>query len=59
MKLIKYDSSLTDLTEKCRKMLEVWLEKDDSATWKKLCDALKAIGKLVLAGKIRETIVST
>lgn len=58
LKLIRNDPSLTDLTEKCRKMLEVWLENDDSATWKKLCDALKATDQLVLAAKIRETIVS-
>ena len=59
LKLIRDDPNLTDLTKKCQKMLEVWLENDDSATWKKLCDALKAIRQFVLAGKIRETIVST
>ena len=43
LKLIKNDPSLSDL-KKCRKMLEMWLEKDTSATWKKLCDALEQEG---------------
>ena len=50
--LIRNDSSLPDLKEKCRKMLEVWLENDTTATWKKLCDALRETGKSVLAEKI-------
>jgi len=40
IKLIRNDPSLPGLEEKCLKMLEVWLENDISATWKKLCDAL-------------------
>ena len=43
LKLIKNDPSLPDRKEKCRKMLEVWLENDTSATWKKLCDHCDAL----------------
>ena len=39
--VIKSDSSLPNLTDKCQKMFEVWLETDTCATWKKLCDALE------------------
>lgn len=52
LKLIKNDPSLFDLKEKCRKMLEVWLENDTSATWKKLCDALQAVELGVLAEQV-------
>ena len=53
LKLIRNDPSLPDLKEKCRRMLEVWLENDTSATWKKLCDALLEIGQNVLADQIK------
>ena len=53
LKLIKNDPSLPDLKEKCHKMLEVWLENDTSATWKKLCDALEEEGLSVLAEQIK------
>ena len=53
LKLIKNDPSLSDLKEKCRKMLEVWLENDASATWKKLCDALEEEGLSVLAEQMK------
>ena len=53
LKLIKFDPFSFDLKEKCRKMLEVWLEKDTSATWKKLCDALKEVELNVLAEQIK------
>ena len=53
LKLIKNDPGLPDLKEKCRKMLEVWLENDTSATWMKLCDALCEIGQNVLAEQIK------
>ena len=53
LKLIKNDPSLSDLKEKCRKMLEVWLENDTSATWKKLCDALEEVELNVLAEQIK------
>ena len=55
LKLIKNDPSLPDLREKCRKMLEVWLENDTSATWKKLCDALQEIELCVLAEQIKNS----
>ena len=53
LKVIKSDPSLPDLEEKCRKMLEVWLQTDTSATWKKLCDALQAVNMNVLAERIK------
>jgi len=52
IKLIRNDPSLPGLEEKCLKMLEVWLENDTSATWKKLCDALEETGQSVLAERI-------
>ena len=53
LKVIQSDPSLPDLEEKCRKMLEVWLQTDTSATWKKLCDALQAVNMNVLAERIK------
>ena len=41
LKVIKSDPSLVDLKEKCLKMLEVWLARDTSAPWTKLCDTLE------------------
>ena len=55
LKLIRNDPSLSDLREKCRKTLEVWLENDNSATWKKLCDALQEVELTVLAEQIKNT----
>ena len=57
LKVIKNDPSLADLQEKCCRMLEVWLETDTSASWKKLCDALEepGVGLSVLAGQIKKT----
>ena len=52
MKLIRSEPSLPDLQEKCRRMLEVWLESDTCATWKKLCEALQEVGQDVLAERI-------
>ena len=54
--IIQSDSSLPDLEEKCRKMLEVWLENDTSATWKKLCKALQEVGMSVLAERIKKQL---
>ena len=56
LKLIRNDPSLPDLKEKCRKMLEVWLENDTSATWMKLCDALCEIGQNALAENIKSKL---
>ena len=47
------DHNFQGLKEKCRNMLEVWLESDTSATWKKLCDALQEVKKCVLAEKLK------
>ena len=57
LKLIKNDISLSDLEERCRKMLEVWLENDTSATWKKLRDALQEVELNNLAEQIKDSIV--
>ena len=58
LNLIKDDHiSFPGLEEKCCRMLEVWLEKDTSATWKKLCDALKELELNFLAGIIKDAIV--
>ena len=56
LKLIRKDPILSDLKEKCRKMLEVWLENDTSATWKKLCDALQEVRMSVLAEQIKNSL---
>ena len=58
LKGIKCDSSLLNLTDKCQKMFEVWLESDICATWKKLCDALEEKQHQVLAEKIRKEMLS-
>lgn len=57
LKDIKNNS--TDNREKCREMLQKWLDNDTHATWKKLCDALKEANQSVLAKKIKEAIIST
>ena len=59
LNLIKEDHiSFPGLEEKCRRMLEVWLNKNDtSATWKKLCDALEEQGLNFLARQLKDSIV--
>ena len=52
LKIIKNDSSLPDIKEKCLKMLELWLEVDPSATWKKLYDALQETGLSVVVEQL-------
>ena len=60
LKTIKRDSKLPDPTQKCYRMLEVWLKKKGtSATWKRLCDALDENDEHELAKNIRETIASS
>ena len=55
LKVIKTDdTSFPSLEHKCKKMMEVWLETDIHATWKKLCDALDKIEHQALAENIRE-----
>ena len=58
LKVIRSDPSLVNLQQKCHKMLEVWLETDTSASWKKLCDALQdpEVGLCALAGQIKKTM---
>ena len=56
LKVIKANPS--DIQEKCRNMLDVWLTGDTSATWRKLCDALEERDQCVLAKNIREKILS-
>lgn len=55
--IIESEPSLSDLTKKCRRMLDVWLQSDTTATWKKLCDALEEKGIAALAHQIRNTIL--
>ena len=56
LEVIKANSS--DIQEKCCKMLGVWLARDTSATWRKLCDALEKRNQCVLAKNIRDKILS-
>ena len=56
LKVIQNDPSLPDLEGKCHKMLEVWLESNTSATWKKLCGALQEVGLSVLAERIKNQL---
>ena len=53
LKNIKTDSNFSGNEEKCREMLGVWLAKDTSATWEKLCKALESVDQNVLARDIR------
>ena len=53
---IHNDSRFPSHEEKCRQMLAVWLKKDTSATWEKLCKALEINKHDVLARDIRKTI---
>ena len=53
LKNIKTDSNFSGNEEKCREMLGVWLAKDISATWEKLCKALESVDQNVLARDIR------
>ena len=57
LNLIRYEPNLPDLTKKCRKMLDMWLQSDTTATWKKICDALEVKEKVALAHQIRNTIL--
>ena len=54
LKVIKIDSA--NLEEKTRKMLQVWLETDTSASWKKLCHALQEVEMNVLAEQIKKSL---
>ena len=56
LKVIERDPSLASIKQKCRVMLELWLENDTSATWKKLCAALQepTIGLCNVAEQIKK-----
>ena len=56
LKIIKNDPSLSNHKEKCLKMLQVWLEADTTATWKKLCDALQETRLSVLAEQVAKNL---
>ena len=58
LRIIQHDLRFPNLEEKCREMLNLWLENDISATWGKLCEALERKNQSVLARDIREVIHS-
>ena len=59
LRIIQNDSTRFPGNEdKCREMLNLWLDNDESATWEKLCKALESIDQRALAGDIREMIQS-
>ena len=58
LRIIQDDLKFPGLEEKCREMLNVWLDNDTSATWEKLCKALDRKNQSVLAKDIREMIRS-
>ena len=59
LRIIQNDTRFPGVEEKCREVLNLWLESDLSATWEKLCKALERIDQSVLAKDIREKIRST
>jgi len=56
LKVIKNDPSLFNIKHKCHAMLELWLDTDTSASWKKLCDALQEteVGLCTVAERIKK-----
>ena len=58
LRIIQNDSRFPGNEEKCREMLNLWLDNDESATWEKLCKALESIDQRTLSGDIREMIQS-
>ena len=57
LRIIQQDSKFSGLEEKCREMLNAWLQTDTCATWEKLCIALERREQQVLAKEIRELSV--
>lgn len=55
---IQQDLRFPGPEQKCREMLNVWLDNDTSATWEKLCKALERNNLNALAQDIREKIHS-
>ena len=58
LRIIQRDLGFPNHKEKCREMLNIWLENDIFATWGKLCEALERSNQSVLARDIREMIHS-
>ena len=58
LRIIQCDLRFPNFEEKCREMLNLWLENDISATWGKLCEVLERKNQSVLARDIREMIHS-
>ena len=58
LRIIEADLRFPGPEEKCRQMLNIWLDIDTSATWEKLCKALEEKNLKVLAKDIREKIHS-
>ena len=58
LRIIQEDLRFPGPEEKCRQMLNVWLDNDTSATWEKLCKALERKNLSFLASNIRERIRS-
>ena len=56
LKVIKNDPSLFNIKHKCHAMLEVWLDTDTSASWRKLCEALQEpeVGLFSVAEQIKK-----
>ena len=57
LSIIQGDSNLADIRVKCRKMLDVWLKTDSSASWRKLCNALEhpSVTLCPIAEKIKKS----
>ena len=56
LKVIKNDPSLFNIKHKCRTMLEMWLDTDTSASWRKLCEVLQEpeVGLCNIAEQIKK-----
>lgn len=57
LEIIRSDPNLCNPQDKCRKMLDLWLKNDTSATWSKLCNALEELKQSQLAKNIRDRIL--
>ena len=56
LRVIENDPGLPGLETNCCKMLDLWLETDTYATWKKLYDALQVVKMSVLAERIKNLL---
>ena len=57
LEIIRSDPNLHNPQDKCRKMLDLWLKNDTSATWSKLCNALEELKQSQLAENIGDRIL--